>query len=123
MIEDGFTITNASWEPLYTVPAGHRVVSSGRWYPDDILDWNIYTWKNWNKKTAAFEKPIVIEPTNQVLGSTFCAWENDYDGEINTVRENLAAMSEKVWNINSQMPPEDMKDALDRVLPMAKKIT
>ena len=123
LIEEGFTITNASWEPLYTVPAGHRVVQSGRWYPDDILDWNIYTWKNWNAKTAAYEKPIVIEPTKQVLGATFCAWENNYDGEIAVVRENLAAMSEKVWNINSTLTKEEMKESLEKILPLAEKLT
>lgn len=123
MIEDGFTITNASWEPLYTVPKGHRVVADGRWYPDDIMDWNIYTWKNWNKKTAAYEKPIVIEPTNQVIGSTFCAWENDYDGEIQTVKENLAAMSEKTWNINSKLTKEELRANLEKILVLADKLT
>ncbi len=123
LIEEGFKITNASWEPLYTVPAGHRVVESGRWYPDDIMDWNLYTWKNWNAKTAAYEKPIVIEPTEQVLGATFCAWENDYDGEIATVRENLAAMSEKVWNITSTVTKEEMKASLEKILPLAEKLT
>lgn len=123
LIEEGFKITNASWEPLYTVPEGHRVVPSGRWYPDDIMDWNLYTWKNWNKKTAAYEKPIVIEPTEQVLGATFCAWENNYDAEINTVRENLAAMSEKVWNINSTITKEELKESLAKILPLAEKLT
>ena len=123
LIEEGFKITNASWEPLYTVPEGHRVVPSGRWYPDDIMDWNLYTWKNWNKKTAAYEKPIVIEPTEQVLGATFCAWENNYDGEIATVRENLAAMSEKVWNINSTVTKEELKESLAKILPLAEKLT
>ena len=123
LIEGGFNITNASWEPLYTVPAGHRVVSSGRWYPNDIIDWNIYTWKNWNKKTAAYEKPIIIEPTDKVLGATFCAWENNYEGEIDTVRENLAAMSEKVWNINSKITYDELGSALKTILPLAKKIT
>ena len=123
LVEEGFKITNASWEPLYTVPAGHRVVESGRWYPDDIMDWNLYTWKNWNKKTAAYEKPIVIEPTEQVLGATFCAWENNYDGEIATVRENLAAMSEKVWNINSTVTKEELKESLAKILPLAEKLT
>ena len=122
LIEDGFTITNASWEPLYTVPAGHRVVTSGRWTPEEVLEWNIYTWKNWNKKTAAFEKPIVIEPTDKVLGATFCAWENDFDGEITPIRENLAAMSEKVWNINSEVSGEDFARSLKKLLSLAKKL-
>ena len=122
LIEDGFTITNASWEPLYTVPAGHRVVTSGRWSPAEVLEWNIYTWKNWNKKTAAFEKPIVIEPTDKVLGATFCAWENDFDGEITPIRENLAAMSEKVWNINSEVSGGDFARSLKRLLSLAEKL-
>ena len=124
LVEEGFKITNASWEPLYTIPANVRAyLPTGRWYPDDILDWNLYTWKNWNKKTAAYEKPIVIEPTNQVLGATFCVWENNYDGEIEAARENLAAMSEKVWNINSTLTKEEMKESLEKILPLAKKLT
>lgn len=123
LIEGGFKITNSSWEPLYTVPKGHRVVPSGRWTPEEVLDWNIYTWRNWNKKTAAYEKPIIIEPTDQVLGATFCAWENNYEGEIDVVRENLAAMSEKVWNINSDMTHEELKESLEKLLPYARKIT
>lgn len=122
LIEDGFTITNASWEPLYTVPSGHRVVTSGRWTPEEVIDWNIYTWKNWNKKTAAFEKPIVIDPTDKVLGATFCAWENDFDGEITPVRENLAAMSEKVWNVNSEISKTDFLRALGKLLELSKKL-
>lgn len=123
LIEGGFKITNASWQPLYTIPKGHKVVKEGRWSPAEVLDWNIYTWRNWNPKTAAYEKPIVIEPTDQVLGATFCAWENTYEGEIDVVRENLAAMSEKVWNINSDMTHEELNSALDKVLPIAKKVT
>ena len=58
-----------------------------------------------------------------MLGGTFCAWEDDYDGEIDAVRENLAAMSEKVWNINSDMTHAELNSALEKLLPMAKKIT
>ena len=38
LVEEGFNIINASWEPLYIVPAGHRVVKSGRWTPEEILE-------------------------------------------------------------------------------------
>ena len=58
-----------------------------------------------------------------MLGATFCAWENNYDGEIATVRENLAAMSEKVWNINSTVTKEELKESLAKILPLAEKLT
>ena len=123
LIEEGFNITNSSWEPLYCVPKGAtQVLPEGRWYPDEVLDWNIYTWKNWNKKTAAYEKPIVVEPTSQVLGATFCAWEDDYDGEIQPVKENLAAMSEKTWNVNSTVSKEEFAFSLKKLLTMADKL-
>ena len=124
LLEGGFKITNASWQPMYSIPKGLRsYLPEGRWSPEEVLDWNIYTWKNWNPKTAAHEKPIIVEPTDNVLGGTFCAWEDDYEGEIDGVRENLAAMSEKVWNINSNMTHEELRCALDKLLPIAKKIT
>ena len=124
LLSGGFTITNASWQPLYAVPKGvKKFLPEGRWSPEEVLDWNIYTWKNWNPKTAAYEKPIIVEPTDKVIGGTFCAWEDDYNGEIDVVRENLAAMSEKVWNINSDMTHAELNTALEKLLPMAKKIT
>ena len=124
LLDGGFKITNASWQPMYSIPKGLRsYLPEGRWSPEEVLDWNIYTWKNWNPKTAAHEKPIIVEPTDKVLGGTFCAWEDDYEGEIDGVRENLAAMSEKVWNINSNMTHEELRCALDKLLPIVKKIT
>ena len=56
LIEEGFTVTNSSWMPLYVVKPDHPNVKNGRWYPKDILsDWNIYTWKNW------WEKRILLQ--------------------------------------------------------------
>ena len=124
LIEGGFSITNSSWQPLYCVPKGSKKsVPEGRWSPDEVLDWNIYTWRNWNKKTAAYEKPIIVEPTEQVLGATFCAWEDNYEGEIIPVRENLAAMSEKVWNVNSTVTHEEFSASLAKNDLLARKLT
>lgn len=122
LVEEGFNIINASWEPLYIVPEGHRVVKSGRWTPDEILDWSIYTWKNWNKKTVAHLNPIHLQPTKQVLGGQLCAWENTYEGEIVAVRENLAALSERTWTVRRLVEDDEFQARLERLIPLAEKL-
>ena len=122
LVEEGFKITNSSWQPLYIVPPGHRYVTSGHWEPDEILDWNIYNWQNWNPKTAAFKSPINIAPTDQVLGATLCAWECTYEQEIKPVKRNLAAMSERVWNVVATPDKAAFATALDRLLTLADRL-
>ena len=122
LLEEGFTITNASWQPLYAVPKGHRVVTEGRWSPSDIFSWNVYRWQNWNKKTAAYEKPIDVEPTDALLGATFCAWEDCYENDILAVKENLAAMSERVWNTEATSSPAELLECHARLTSLADKL-
>ena len=121
LVEEGFTVTNSSWKPLYIVPPTHHTVVGGRWYPKDILDWNMYTWKHWSKKTAAYEKPIVLEPADQVIGGTLCAWECNYDQDIIPVKENLAALSERLWNTSGDVDPDSFAEDLEGLLGLVDK--
>jgi len=122
LLAEGFRIVNCSWEPLYTIPAGKDFLPDGRWYPEDILDWNIYTWKNWNSMSPAYAKPICVAPTDQVLGGGLCAWENIYDGEIGGVTENLAALAERTWNRQTDKSAETLTEGIDRLAGLAKKL-
>ncbi len=126
LLEEGFTVTNSSWEPLYCVdPNGYhgQFVKGGRWQPKDVLcDWNLYTWKNWWDKSAAYEKPIVVEPTDKVIGATFCAWTWSYDIDINPILENVPAMCEKIWNINSTYTYEEFEPVLNKLIALAKSL-
>ena len=122
LIDEGFTVTNSSWLPLYIVPPTHKHVAGGRWFPEDILDWNIYTWRNWWKKSFAAEKPIVVEPTDKVIGGTLCAWECTYDEDIIPVLENLAAFSERLWNARSCAPNEDTIPAIKKLWELSRKL-
>ena len=122
LLSEGFKITNASWQPLYCVPRGHRVVPEGRWFPSDIFNWSVYRWQNWNKKTAAYEKPIDVEPTDAVLGATFCAWEDCYENDIIPVKENLCAMSERVWNVDYRCTETEFAEAHGHMMLLADKL-
>jgi hexosaminidase len=123
LLEEGFTVTNSSWMPLYIVdPKGYhgQFVKGGRWQPEDILsDWDIYTWKNWWDKSAAYEKPIVVEPTDKVIGATLCSWSWGYDIDYPPIKENLPAMSEKIWNVNSTYTVEEFMPALKKLIALA----
>jgi len=122
LIAEGFTVTNSSWLPLYIVPPTHSGVAGGRWQPEDILRWNPYTWRNWWSASAAYEKPIVVKPTDQVIGGTLCAWECTYDEDIIPVKENLIALSERLWNVNGSVSTTKFKEATEKLWAMADKL-
>ena len=122
LIDEGFTVTNSSWLPLYIVPPSHTGVPGGRWQPKDILKWNKFTWRNWWDQSAAYLKPIIVEPTDKVIGGTLCAWECNYEQDIQPVKENLAALSERLWNVNGDFDTKEMLAALERLYTLADKI-
>lgn len=93
LVEEGFKIINASWQPLYIVPSVKH-----RWGIKEIMGWNVYNWQHWWDKSEAKLNPVNLQPTENVLGAQLCAWEMTYEEEINLVMENLPALSERTWN-------------------------
>ncbi|MBR6768564.1 MAG: family 20 glycosylhydrolase [Clostridia bacterium] len=122
LIAEGFTVTNSSWLPLYIVPPTHSGVAGGRWQPEDILRWNPYTWRNWWSASAAYQKPIVVKPTEQVIGGTLCAWECTYNEDITPVKENLIALSERLWNVNGSVSTTKFNESAEKLWAMADKL-
>ncbi len=107
LVEDGFSIVNASWKPLYIIP-GMAFSRQVNWCARDILeDWDVYTWKNWWSRSKAYETPICLPATDKVLGAMLCAWEGNFEQEISSVMSHLAAMSEKTWSVQSTRTYED----------------
>ena len=95
LIAEGFKVINASWKPLYVVP---NVEPRFNWGIAEILDWNVYNWQHWYEKSAAYEKPINVDPTEQVIGAMLCLWECTFEQEIYRGMRNLAALSERTWS-------------------------
>lgn len=116
LVEEGFNIVNASWQPLYLVVKRH-------WKPQDILAWNIYNWQNWWEKSYAYNNPINIKPTNQVLGGQISSWwGGEYGEETELIKRNLAALSERTWNIERLCTDDEFMSKLDALLPLADTI-
>ncbi len=91
LLAGGYKIINTSWKPLY-------VVNERKWEPEYIYNsWNPYRWENPFPQHPSF-KPIQLEPTPYVIGAMMCAWEQDQDIELPSLRQRLAAMSERTWH-------------------------
>lgn len=117
LLRDGFRIINASWQPLYIVPS-----VTERWNPTDIMKWNVYNWQHWWKNSKAYLNPIHVAPTENVLGGMLCAWEQTYEREINSVIENLAAVSERLWSVERVCDDEEFLGKLSKVTFLASRL-
>ena len=107
LLEDGFTLINASWKPLYIV------TPAPAWTSEEILSWNRYSWRHWWEKSKAYPDGIDVDPSSKITGGQICAWGDNltkYESgekasaeEHQMVRERIPALAEKTWNINSDI--------------------
>ena len=100
LIEDGFTVVNTSWTPLYLVNGGIKQPRARRavWSPEAIYSWNIWRWEHWWDQTPVYKNPMQLEETSQIIGAQMCSWEQAGEAEIPTLRKRLPVFIERVWN-------------------------
>jgi len=105
LVEDGYTVVNTSWKPLY-------VVNQKKWEPKTIYNWNLWRWENWWIKAPSFA-PIQLEETPLVIGAMMCSWEQPQEVEIPSLRKRLPAYAERVWNTKKNVPYEEMMNSME----------
>ncbi|MFT3701247.1 MAG: family 20 glycosylhydrolase [Agriterribacter sp.] len=94
LLNNGYTIMNASWKPLYITP-GYR------WGPRYIYnDWNISKWQNWWDAAPSYHT-IQLPDDNRIIGAQYCSWEMDDYMEVSEILARMPAFSEKIWNKKS----------------------
>jgi hypothetical protein len=111
LVEDGRTVINACWTPLY-------VVNQKRWSPEQIYAWNLYRFGQHTTRYASTTWHQ-LETTEQIIGAQMCAWEQPQAVEIESLRTRLPAMSERIWNPNADRSYSDFAQrsaAADRLL-------
>lgn len=111
VLDGGFTVLNCSWVPLYVLSHGPH------WSAEEILNWNIFTWRGITPKSPAYEEPIVVPEDSKVIGGQLCVWgdrtaplssnEESAREEFDLIRPRLAALAEKTWNVFSPITAED----------------
>lgn len=91
LLAAGYPVINTSWQPLY-------VVGPLCWPPTSIYRWNPYRWETPWERSPAYRVPIQVVPTPAMLGAQLCSWGQQDAEELPSLRERLAAMSERLWN-------------------------
>lgn len=114
LIEAGFTVINCSWKPLYILAPVRY------WSREEILDWNIYTWRHWLDISIACKHDITVPETSPVLGGQICVWgdwlmalpsnEEACRAEFPLVAERVPALAEKTWNIDSTLTIDELEE-------------
>lgn len=105
LIEDGYSVINTSWKPLY-------VVNKKKWSPKTIYNWNLWRWENWFDKAPSII-PIQLEKTELIKGAQMCSWEQSEEVEIPSLRKRLPAFSERIWNTTEQISYDEMMHRMD----------
>ncbi len=103
LLEAGFRVVNGAWKPMYVVTP---VVY---WSPEEIYNWNVYTWGAVHPGSPYNKEALRIDPTMQVEGGQLLAWGDQIvvkfpvvaEGvreEQRLVEERTPCLSENVWN-------------------------
>ncbi len=108
LVEDGYTLVNTSWVPLYVVGTGNEGGWIPRkWEPKKIYSWNMWQFENWYHKSPSSKKPIQLDRTPLVIGAQMCAWEQTDEGEIPSLRRRIPPFVERIWNTDYKLPYEE----------------
>ena len=116
LIEDGYTLVNASWTPLYAVYGGvkNKMAQRAVWSPERIFKWNKWRWEHFSKSVPGYN-PIQLKETNQVIGGQMCSWEQSGEAEIPVLRKRLPVFSERVWNDKPKKSFDETLSTIERV--------
>jgi hexosaminidase len=116
LIEDGYSVVNTSWTPLYAVFGGvkNKMAQRAVWSPEKIYKWNKWRWEHFSKTVPGYH-PIQLEETPQVIGGQMCSWEQSGDAEIPVLRKRLPLFSERVWNDMPSKSFEEIFSTVERI--------
>ena len=122
LLEAGFRVVNGAWKPMYVVTP---VVY---WSPEEVYNWNIYTWGAVHPGSPYNKEALHIDPTMQVEGGQLLAWGDQIvkkypvvaEGvreEQRLIEERTPCLSENVWN---REKPTDWAEFSSRMAQVAE---
>lgn len=122
LLEAGFRVVNGAWKPMYVVTP---VVY---WSPEEVYNWDVYTWGAVHPGSPYNQNPLHIDPTMQVEGGQLLAWGDQIvvkypvvaEGvreEQRLIEERTPCLSENVWN---RVKPTDWSEFSGRAAKVAE---
>ena len=122
LLEAGFRVVNGAWKPMYVVTP---VVY---WSPEEVYNWDVYTWGAVHPGSPYNQNPLHIDPTTQVEGGQLLAWGDQIVVKYPVVAEGVReeqrlseertpCLSENVWN---RVKPTDWSEFSGRAAKVAE---
>ena len=120
LLKAGFRILNGAWKPMYVVTP---VVY---WSPEEVYNWNVYTWGAVHPGSPYHKENLTIEPTMQVEGGQLLAWGDQImakypnlpEGvreEQRLLEERTLCLTENVWNREKPLTWDVFKPKMEKV--------
>ena len=97
LIDDGYSLVNASWQPLYVVGGGGPSDAQRMWSPEDIYGWNMYRWEHFDRRCPTF-RPYQATCCAPVIGAQLCLWEQLEGSVVPMLGPRAPAFAERLWN-------------------------
>jgi len=120
LLQDGFTVINGSWDPLYQVEhypwVQFTIQSQERLYSFDK-----YTFSHVADGYPA-SNPITVSSSSDVPGALMCWWEGRGINAVPILRHNLAAMSCALWNKNDESDFNDFEQRYEIINTVMEKL-
>lgn len=103
LVQDGFTLINATSEHLYVVRGWPKPEAR------TLCEWNLHRFE-W--RDSAW-KNVCLPASAPVLGAQMCSWEQPDEDELPSLRKLLTVFSERLWNVECNDAFDDRKRRLD----------
>ncbi|MBK1833735.1 family 20 glycosylhydrolase [Roseibacillus ishigakijimensis] len=97
MVEAGYRLINANWDPLYVVDHYPRTMFTA--VPtQDCYELDLTRFKHINHAFETFHKPLTIRKSEQLLGFCMAWWEGREENVLPLCRQRLTAATARAWN-------------------------
>ena len=122
LVEAGYTVINASWDPFYVVdhyPRTHVTgVSVDRCYSADLT-----RLQNVDPRLSSFGEPQRIDDTRSVLGFCMPWWEGREENLLSLCVQRFAAAATRAWDQDTQVPYEEYAAREAALLPRLEALS
>ncbi|QEG22160.1 family 20 glycosylhydrolase [Mariniblastus fucicola] len=98
MLDDGYRVVNAGWDPLYLVdhyPRTNFTMTSAQHIYETL---KLTRFKHVNPGIPTFAKPIEVEPSDRLIGFCMPWWEGREENYFPQVTPRLIAFADVSWN-------------------------
>ena len=92
LLDNGYTIINCAWKPLYIVPPQNYMDSQAFTYA-----WDIHEFQHRRTDIPYSRVPV----GSDILGAQICYWEQTYEAVFPSLRRHIPVVSERIWNANA----------------------